>query len=1135
MKRYTLFIYAVLLSIIGTLSMSAQQTQDALYIFRNDGKFNAFFYADIDRIEYSKIDTLGVEHSDYVTQEVYALDSVIRIPISAIDSVAFVTPETKYKADVMMVDKSISDHIVASDSSTWFRLSASTPSSMIPKKGDKLVIEDRSTYLPFGIGGIVASVESDGSGHTVTMAETELGDIYDRLVVKFAGGGVNSKARTRAGMAFEDIELPKVSKTYEIEGSLEAIKAFKETTSVSIDGLGSLTCDIKPTIRALRAFLVFEGGSPVTDFFLDSEFDNHINFKWGGGFTARVEIPFGGVKESYEWGKLNCSYGPFVEISKAGKLDYNWYNTTCFTNSLGYSSGHPSYTFESTTPYENSSFGNIENDFTAGIGIYGKVEFALNSLANMGVKFLTGIDIGIRFENHDPVTAKDIAAMDIFDTWVLYEKLNKDDLVHLRNPFINFQLTWQMGPYTNAPFKPEAKIKMFEFGRVPNFTDIKWEVDEKCPWRGKLKSKIKSRTMWNPVSYGFIIVDGETQRTTDIWYNERKYDGGGFTLEQTFFGLDTDKDYVGIPLLQHHGEPMVADVETTFTLGPPMILMDSRKVTLPETDGTKTLELKTNIFDLRYESDADWFEATYYRELAEILVIYNELPEDEAMRKDYIVGVGYDTEGHEIARDTITVIQTRAVIKATPNPVEFDVMGGTETVIIETSAEKIEAEKMVTGEWKDFYSFKLNADNTLTVTVPENTTDEELVGYIKLKGTMPDGKVIYEQLKITQAGPEGQYVKFSPDMVTFGKSAGKQELISTANFEWYYLNTNTRWTVNGNDKEAWFTFDATEYDESFADGILTDKWQITVSENNWGFVREATIEVTLKDKSETLSATATITISQDDGQEPTISVSPSSVTFGVDGGTQELKITTNQPRFGYNFEDNDWLSAKAEAGGIIKLTAKANTTGAERSATITVYGANSGGEENVNTTVKVTQTAGEESGETTEIIGHWELIIQHESNDRDTRSYLWSFNSDGSYSYEERIDSWTNTSHTVWDWGWDTRSEYGQYTISGNILNLVPTKNTIWKDTDINNRNPQEGSTSPYSLEFSVSSDGQRLTIAGKTFEKESSYARKITRGEIRFEDQFLPTEVHPMTQSQHKEVRISQRDTLYLVLDSGQ
>ena len=48
MKRYTLFIYAALLSIIGTLPMNAQQTQDALYIYRNDGGFMGFFYSDID-------------------------------------------------------------------------------------------------------------------------------------------------------------------------------------------------------------------------------------------------------------------------------------------------------------------------------------------------------------------------------------------------------------------------------------------------------------------------------------------------------------------------------------------------------------------------------------------------------------------------------------------------------------------------------------------------------------------------------------------------------------------------------------------------------------------------------------------------------------------------------------------------------------------------------------------------------------------------------------------------------------------------------------------------------------------------------------------------------------------------------
>ena len=129
MKRYTLYILVAILGMLNIQPAEAQQKQDALYIFRNDGKFNAFYYADIERIEYSKVDTLGKEQSDYVVQEIYALDSIFRIPISAIDSVAFATPETKYKADVIRPDKTMTDYIVASDSVSWFRLSASAPSS----------------------------------------------------------------------------------------------------------------------------------------------------------------------------------------------------------------------------------------------------------------------------------------------------------------------------------------------------------------------------------------------------------------------------------------------------------------------------------------------------------------------------------------------------------------------------------------------------------------------------------------------------------------------------------------------------------------------------------------------------------------------------------------------------------------------------------------------------------------------------------------------------------------------------------------------------------------------------------------------------------------------------------------------
>ena len=55
MKRYTLYILVAILGMLNIQPAEAQQKQDALYIFRNDGKFNAFYYADIERIEYSKV------------------------------------------------------------------------------------------------------------------------------------------------------------------------------------------------------------------------------------------------------------------------------------------------------------------------------------------------------------------------------------------------------------------------------------------------------------------------------------------------------------------------------------------------------------------------------------------------------------------------------------------------------------------------------------------------------------------------------------------------------------------------------------------------------------------------------------------------------------------------------------------------------------------------------------------------------------------------------------------------------------------------------------------------------------------------------------------------------------------------
>ena len=263
MRSSLLYILTALLSVFSIHVSHAQAVQDALYIYRNDGQFNAFFFGDIERIEYSKIDTLGVEQDDYVVQEVYALDSLIRIPLNAIDSVAFVTPETKVKADVFCPDKSIANYIVASDSVYWIRLAKNTPASLIPKVGDKLLIEDESPFIPDGFGGLVTSVDESADGFTVMTSALALTDIYEQLVIKVAGATPDmepTEVRRRGlidGVSIVvpemQITIPTVSQSISLKNST-ALLPDNSYVELNGDVQGSFSTSVATKLR-LRAFL----------------------------------------------------------------------------------------------------------------------------------------------------------------------------------------------------------------------------------------------------------------------------------------------------------------------------------------------------------------------------------------------------------------------------------------------------------------------------------------------------------------------------------------------------------------------------------------------------------------------------------------------------------------------------------------------------------------------------------------------------------------------------------------------------------------------------------------------------------------------------------------------------------------
>ena len=87
MKK-SIIIFRLLVSLVVALfptTAMAEQTgeKNAIYIYRNDGDFNAFLNCDVNDITYSNIDLNGVRHHRAVVQEVHTPDSVYRIPLAA--------------------------------------------------------------------------------------------------------------------------------------------------------------------------------------------------------------------------------------------------------------------------------------------------------------------------------------------------------------------------------------------------------------------------------------------------------------------------------------------------------------------------------------------------------------------------------------------------------------------------------------------------------------------------------------------------------------------------------------------------------------------------------------------------------------------------------------------------------------------------------------------------------------------------------------------------------------------------------------------------------------------------------------------------------------------------------------------
>ena len=549
-----------------SLSASADMAStigDALYVFRNDGEFNAFLRYEPDSITFT---------SD--TQLVHTPDSTYSIPLAAIDSVSFIQPETRLRPNVILMDEAGQMRYLKTAKDMRLVFSSDMPTKLRPKAGDVIITSDFDNPLfDDGFIGKVKAVDTNSDGCYVDCDSVyEITDIYERLIA------VETIAVEEEG---QQSKMRKVSNTWKSDpANIKFNLGMKHDIS---DGEASLSGYINGTYVVTVVYNI-----TLKEQYISLRIDHDWNY--GATLSFSSEKSFGTLcgnaralpvirfPHPVPVFKFQISGCPFAKgrggMSLALSLNgptHSYSSGACYRNGKFYGGYHR----KRLNAADNNPTFDAEFSLDGSVQVGYMLDLWLGTINAVGNYIRTGLDfyIGPQLSGNFSMKASTDAPNNYYSTY-------KDSKVDLSLLTVDYEFFGEASAFGHK--FPRA---MFCEGTLesnlhkqwyvfPEFSDLDVSED-----KSNMSATIKttpSRTLAFPLKVGVGLYDSKGNVVAKKYETDKyRVKGKGFTINQQFGGLNNNEKYTACPLIQLFGADIKATPTRTFTIDGELVCPDS--------------------------------------------------------------------------------------------------------------------------------------------------------------------------------------------------------------------------------------------------------------------------------------------------------------------------------------------------------------------------------------------------------------------------------------------------------------------------------------------------------------------------------------------------------------------------------